>query len=87
QVKITKDTRSHPLWNPHTGLKISDEGGYLSSFQKKFQGFDGSDDLAFAYDAESANAQSGTNSASSGKKGANSQKSAGGAPASSDKKK
>ncbi|KAJ2406798.1 hypothetical protein GGF41_006873, partial [Coemansia sp. RSA 2531] len=50
-------------------------------------GFDGSDDLAFAYDAESANAQSGTNSASSGKKGANSQKSAGGAPASSDKKK
>ncbi|KAI8320555.1 hypothetical protein GQ54DRAFT_249336, partial [Martensiomyces pterosporus] len=38
QVKITKDTRSHPLWNPQTGLQIEDEGGYLSSFQKKFQG-------------------------------------------------
>ncbi|KAJ2873981.1 hypothetical protein GGH93_002781 [Coemansia aciculifera] len=87
QVKITKDTRSHPLWNPHTGLKISDEGGYLSSFQKKFQGFDGSDDLAFAYDAESAKEQLDNSAVSSGKKSGNNQKAAGGAPAASDKKK
>ncbi|KAJ1796340.1 hypothetical protein LPJ56_007152, partial [Coemansia sp. RSA 2599] len=31
QVKITKDTRSHVLWNPQTGQQIEDEGGYLSS--------------------------------------------------------
>ncbi|KAJ2892229.1 hypothetical protein GGI21_002030 [Coemansia aciculifera] len=58
QVKITKDTRSHPLWNPHTGLKISDEGGYLSTFQKKFQGFNGSDDLVFVDDVELASGSS-----------------------------
>ncbi|KAJ2488936.1 hypothetical protein IWW37_004418 [Coemansia sp. RSA 2050] len=71
QVKITKDTRSHPLWNPHTGLKISDEGGYLSSFQKKFQGFDSSDDLAFAYEADSQ--QTGTKTAPIGKKSGSNQ--------------
>ncbi|KAJ2833084.1 hypothetical protein GGI24_000978 [Coemansia furcata] len=87
QVKITKDTRSHPLWNPHTGLKISDEGGYLSSFQKKFQGFDGSDDFAFADSVESSNQKSNTSAAPGGKKGGNNQKSAGGAPSASDKKK
>ncbi|PIA14599.1 hypothetical protein COEREDRAFT_82629 [Coemansia reversa NRRL 1564] len=38
QVKITKDTRSHMLWNPQAKRKIDDEGGYLSSFQKKFEG-------------------------------------------------
>ncbi|KAJ2456928.1 hypothetical protein GGF42_002981, partial [Coemansia sp. RSA 2424] len=76
------DTRSHPLWNPHTGLKISDEGGYLSSFQKKFQGFNGSDDLVFVDDAEME-----PNFAASGKKGGSSKKSVSGAPAGSDKKK
>ncbi|KAJ1782321.1 hypothetical protein LPJ59_006838, partial [Coemansia sp. RSA 2399] len=39
QVKITKDTRSHPLWNPQTDQKVDDEGGYVATFQKKFQGF------------------------------------------------
>ncbi|KAJ1950940.1 hypothetical protein FBU59_000439 [Linderina macrospora] len=60
QVKITKDTRSHPLWNPQAELQIEDEGGYLSSFQKKFQGFDGSTDISFADDAEVAKKQTGT---------------------------
>ncbi|KAJ2515138.1 hypothetical protein GGI11_001569 [Coemansia sp. RSA 2049] len=46
QVKITKDTRSHPLWNPQVGQLIDDEGGYLASFQKKFQGFE---DLSFSF--------------------------------------
>ncbi|KAJ2338522.1 hypothetical protein IWW50_000109 [Coemansia erecta] len=41
QVKITKDTRSHALWNPQSERRIDDEGGYLSSFQKKFGGFGG----------------------------------------------
>ncbi|KAJ1990244.1 hypothetical protein GGI25_004212 [Coemansia spiralis] len=59
QVKITKDTRSHPLWNPHVGQQIEDEGGYMSSFQKKFQGFDAVG-FSFADDAEKAKAQKGT---------------------------
>ncbi|KAJ2658743.1 hypothetical protein IWW48_003891 [Coemansia sp. RSA 1200] len=46
QVKITKDTRSHPLWNPQVGQLIDDEGGYLASFQKKFHGFE---DLSFSF--------------------------------------
>ncbi|KAJ2553016.1 hypothetical protein EV175_003094 [Coemansia sp. RSA 1933] len=39
QVKITKDTRSHPLWNPQMDHQIDDEGGHLASFQKKYHGF------------------------------------------------
>ncbi|KAJ1724063.1 hypothetical protein LPJ53_001637 [Coemansia erecta] len=70
QVKITKDTRSHPLWNPHVGQKIEDEGGYLSSFQKKFQGFDGSAGFAFADDAEKAREQMGSNAMMTKKKAA-----------------
>ncbi|KAJ1883257.1 hypothetical protein H4R99_000578 [Coemansia sp. RSA 1722] len=61
QVKITKDTRSHVLWNPQTGQQIEDEGGYLSSFQKKFQGFSGSSQISFADDAQRAKEQMGTN--------------------------
>ncbi|KAJ1857819.1 hypothetical protein LPJ73_001987 [Coemansia sp. RSA 2703] len=68
QVKITKDTRSHPLWNPHAGQKIEDEGGYLSSFQKKFQGFDGSSSFSFADDAEKAKLQAGSNAMMTKKK-------------------
>ncbi|KAJ1719542.1 hypothetical protein LPJ61_006291 [Coemansia biformis] len=60
QVKITKDTRSHPLWNPQAGRKIDDEGGYLSSFQKKFGGMDtDAFDFHFADDAEKAKTQTG----------------------------
>ncbi|KAJ1852356.1 hypothetical protein GGH12_005387 [Coemansia sp. RSA 1822] len=39
QVKISKDTRTHALWNPQAMVQIDDEGGYLSSFQKKFEGY------------------------------------------------
>ncbi|KAJ2134860.1 hypothetical protein IW136_004494 [Coemansia sp. RSA 678] len=39
QVKISKDTRTHALWNPQAMVQIDDEGGYLSSFQKKFHGY------------------------------------------------
>lgn len=59
QVKITKDTRSHTLWNPQLDQQIDDEGGYLSSFQKKFSGF--SNEFSFADDAEQAKKQMGTN--------------------------
>ncbi|KAJ2726644.1 hypothetical protein GGI07_000367 [Coemansia sp. Benny D115] len=68
QVKITKDTRSHPLWNPQTGQRIEDEGGYLSSFQKKFQGYQGSSQFSFADDAEKAKEQTGTNAMMSKKR-------------------
>ncbi|KAJ2466649.1 hypothetical protein GGI02_004306 [Coemansia sp. RSA 2322] len=69
QVKITKDTRSHPLWNPHADRKIDDEGGYLSVFQKKFQGFDSTTTtFAFADDAARAKEQLGSGSMMSKKK-------------------
>ncbi|KAJ1645355.1 hypothetical protein J3B02_002737 [Coemansia erecta] len=70
QVKITKDTRSHVLWNPQTGQQIEDEGGYLSSFQKKFQGFSGSSQISFADDVQRAKEQMGTNAMMLKKRGA-----------------
>ncbi|KAJ2708947.1 hypothetical protein H4R19_004495 [Coemansia spiralis] len=55
QVKITKDTRSHVLWNPQADRKFDDEGGYLSSFQKRFGGMDTNGfDFSFADDASPA---------------------------------
>ncbi|KAJ2317473.1 hypothetical protein IWW51_002883 [Coemansia sp. RSA 2702] len=58
QVKITKDTRSHPLWNPQNDNMIDQESAHLTSFQKKFQGFD-SFDISFSDDAEVAQQQLG----------------------------
>ncbi|KAJ1901863.1 hypothetical protein LPJ66_000474 [Kickxella alabastrina] len=74
QVKINKDTRSHPLWNPQSGQQIEDEGGYLSSFQKKFQGFEGSSNFTFADDAEKAKEQMGTNAMMMKKRAASTKK-------------
>ncbi|KAJ2798280.1 hypothetical protein H4R21_003993 [Coemansia helicoidea] len=55
QVKITKDTRSHVLWNPQADRKFDDEGGYLSSFQKRFGGMDTTAfDFSFADDSAAA---------------------------------
>ncbi|OMH82854.1 54S ribosomal protein L36, mitochondrial [Zancudomyces culisetae] len=35
-IKLAKDTRNHPLWNPQYKLDLQDEGGHLSRFNKKF---------------------------------------------------
>ncbi|KAJ1664201.1 hypothetical protein IW140_004230 [Coemansia sp. RSA 1813] len=61
QVKITKDTRSHPLWNPQMDHQIDDEGGYLATFQKKFQGFG---DFSFSYADKSSVKEAGAKDAS-----------------------
>ncbi|KAF9971292.1 hypothetical protein BGZ73_005800 [Actinomortierella ambigua] len=37
QIRLTRDTRNHPLWNPELrGQSTSDESGQLSRFAKKF---------------------------------------------------
>nr|CAG8458095.1 13130_t:CDS:2 [Entrophospora candida] len=36
-IKLIRDTRNHPLWNPETfSGHLSDESGQLSKFKKKF---------------------------------------------------
>ncbi|CAG8492575.1 11167_t:CDS:1 [Racocetra fulgida] len=36
-IKLIKDTRNHPLWNPTTQSdSLDDESGQLSKFTKKF---------------------------------------------------
>ncbi|KAG9291625.1 hypothetical protein G9A89_022044 [Geosiphon pyriformis] len=35
-IKLVKDTRNHPLWNPESRDGIHDESGQLSKFHKKF---------------------------------------------------
>ncbi|OBZ86924.1 hypothetical protein A0J61_05021 [Choanephora cucurbitarum] len=44
QIRLTKDTRNHPLWNPAM-LKegVTDESEQLTKFQKRFGGLDLSD--------------------------------------------
>ncbi|KAI8968019.1 hypothetical protein BDF20DRAFT_898410 [Mycotypha africana] len=44
QLRLTKDTRNHPLWNP-TLLKegLTDESEQLNKFQKRFGDLDFSD--------------------------------------------
>ncbi|KAF9166509.1 hypothetical protein DFQ26_007691 [Actinomortierella ambigua] len=37
QIRLTRDTRNHPLWNPELrGQSTGDESGQLSKFAKKF---------------------------------------------------
>ncbi|KAF9100909.1 hypothetical protein BGX29_006144 [Mortierella sp. GBA35] len=49
QIRLTRDTRNHPLWNPEMRGNISgDESGQLSKFAKKFGDMDGFGDLEFA---------------------------------------
>ncbi|KAI8057165.1 hypothetical protein BDF22DRAFT_610678, partial [Syncephalis plumigaleata] len=35
-LRLTKDTRNHPLWNPTTQTELDDESGTLSKFTKRF---------------------------------------------------
>ncbi|PVV05032.1 hypothetical protein BB560_000447 [Smittium megazygosporum] len=39
-VKLSKDTKNHPLWNPKMKRNLSDEGGILSKFTSKFGDLD-----------------------------------------------
>lgn len=49
QIRLTRDTRNHPLWNPELrGNASSDDSGQLSKFAKKFGDMDGFGDLDFA---------------------------------------
>ncbi|KAF9431345.1 hypothetical protein BGZ76_000430 [Entomortierella beljakovae] len=49
QIRLTRDTRNHPLWNPDLrGNTSSDDSGQLSRFAKKFGDMEGLDDLDFA---------------------------------------
>ncbi|KAG0318602.1 hypothetical protein BGZ97_003508 [Linnemannia gamsii] len=50
QIRLTRDTRNHPLWNPEMRGNISgDDSGQLSKFAKKFGDMEGfGDDLEFA---------------------------------------
>ncbi|KAG0068612.1 hypothetical protein BGZ89_004405 [Linnemannia elongata] len=50
QIRLTRDTRNHPLWNPEMRGNISgDDSGQLSKFAKKFGDMEGfGDDLDFA---------------------------------------
>ncbi|KAG0364373.1 hypothetical protein BC939DRAFT_250690 [Gamsiella multidivaricata] len=50
QIRLTRDTRNHPLWNPEMhGKSSGDDSGQLSRFAKKFGDLDGfGDDLDFA---------------------------------------
>ncbi|KAJ1920843.1 hypothetical protein H4219_001080 [Mycoemilia scoparia] len=61
QIKLSKDTRSHQLWNPQAVIDIQDEGGYLGSFQRRFGNIDTVGDFQFDDDAEVAKQQKGTN--------------------------
>ncbi|KAG0235696.1 hypothetical protein BGW41_000698 [Actinomortierella wolfii] len=37
QIRLTRDTRNHPLWNPELrGQSTGDDSGQLSKFAKKF---------------------------------------------------
>jgi len=48
QVRLTRDTRNHPLWNP-SKLKASltDDSEQLVKFTKRFSGLDDLSDVAF----------------------------------------
>ncbi|KAF9113138.1 hypothetical protein BGX27_002131 [Mortierella sp. AM989] len=50
QIRLTRDTRNHPLWNPEMrGNTSGDDSGQLSRFAKKFGDLEGfGDDLEFA---------------------------------------
>ncbi|KAF8938412.1 hypothetical protein EDD21DRAFT_392410 [Dissophora ornata] len=50
QIRLTRDTRNHPLWNPEMrGNASGDDSGQLSKFAKKFGDMDGfGNDLDFA---------------------------------------
>ncbi|ORX96243.1 hypothetical protein K493DRAFT_314582 [Basidiobolus meristosporus CBS 931.73] len=47
QITLSKDTRSHPLWNPQIETTLDDDSGKISKFSKKFGELDDLADLDF----------------------------------------
>ncbi|CAM0135847.1 hypothetical protein VKS41_001715 [Umbelopsis sp. WA50703] len=48
QVRLTKDTRNHPLWNPSMLREgVNDESEQLTKFQKRFGDLGGLEDISF----------------------------------------
>ncbi|KAK9722178.1 hypothetical protein K7432_002894 [Basidiobolus ranarum] len=47
QITLSKDTRSHPLWNPQIQTTLDDDSGKISKFSKKFGELDDLADLDF----------------------------------------
>ncbi|KAF9584740.1 hypothetical protein BGW38_005344 [Lunasporangiospora selenospora] len=46
QIRLTRDTRNHPLWNPDMSRGMSsDDSGQLTRFTKKFGDMDGFGDM------------------------------------------
>lgn len=53
QVRLTKDTRNHPLWNPSMLREgVNDESEQLTKFQKRFGDLDGLEDISFVQSDE-----------------------------------
>lgn len=53
QVRLTKDTRNHPLWNPSMLREgVNDESEQLTKFQKRFGDLGGLDDISFVQSDE-----------------------------------
>ncbi|RKP05380.1 large subunit ribosomal protein L31, partial [Thamnocephalis sphaerospora] len=46
-LRLTKDTRNHPFWNPTTQLALDDDSGTLKRFNKRFGNMDDLSDLSF----------------------------------------
>ncbi|KAI9016947.1 hypothetical protein BC832DRAFT_543272 [Gaertneriomyces semiglobifer] len=69
-LKLTKDTRNHPLWNPALNV-LDDQSGELAKFEKAFGDLGDLADLASFEVAEEAAPKSPapTPAASAGKKG------------------
>ncbi|KAJ1675055.1 hypothetical protein EV182_002026 [Spiromyces aspiralis] len=61
QIKLSKDTRNHPLWNPQSELGLKDESGFLGSFQRRYGDIDDIGGFEFDDDADIAKEQRGTN--------------------------
>lgn len=52
RIKLTRDTRNHPVWNPKAEKEgLNDESGRLAKFSKKFGNME---DMDFEADIEEA---------------------------------
>ncbi|CAO3661684.1 unnamed protein product [Umbelopsis vinacea] len=53
QVRLTKDTRNHPLWNPSMLREgVNDESEQLTKFQKRFGDLGDLEDISFVQSDE-----------------------------------
>jgi ribosomal protein L31 len=46
-LRLTKDTRNHPFWNPTTQIELDDDSGVLTKFNKRFGELEDFNDLDF----------------------------------------